>query len=205
LERFVRASLQILEEKGPGGLTVGAIVARAGSSVGSFYARFDSKEELIAYLAERVWREAAERWDAALGSPGEAGLSLAEVVEGSVRLLGDAVEARETSLRALKGSPGAGDEAYGAFQDHVLEGVEGLLLACREEMAHPDPELAVPLGLRAVMAVLEAEDAGGDQSGDPIPRERRMGEAASLLLGYLAGEPRSGTAPGQVDFFDIWG
>lgn len=205
LERFVRASLQILEEEGPEGLTVGAIVARAGSSVGSFYARFEGKEELLAYLGERVWREAAERWDAALESRAQAGLALAEVVEGSVRLLGDAAQTRATSLRALRGSPGAGDEAYEAFQAHVLGGVEGLLLACREEMVHPDPEVAVRLGLRAAMAVLEVEDGGGDLRQDPIPLERRMGEAASLLLGYLAGQAPGGTVSGQVDFFDIWG
>jgi AcrR family transcriptional regulator len=203
LERFVRASLQLLDEKGPDGLTVSAIVAGAGSSVGSFYARFEGKEELLAYLGERVWREAAERWDTIMAGRELAGLPLAEVVEGAVRLLGEGAEIRATYLRALGRWQGAGDEAYSAFQSHVLEGVEGLLLACRAEMVHPDPEVAVQLGLRAVMAILE--NPGGGGSREPVPAERRIREAVTLLLAYLAGG-RPGQAPsGQVDFFDIWG
>ena len=73
LERIVRASLQILNEDGPDGLTVQAIVERAGSSVGSFYARFSGKDELLAYLGERIWREAAARWDEAVASRKGAG------------------------------------------------------------------------------------------------------------------------------------
>ena len=50
--RIAKASLEILGEEGADGLTVQAIVQRAGSSVGSFYARFDGKEDLLDYLGE---------------------------------------------------------------------------------------------------------------------------------------------------------
>ena len=56
LERIVQASLDILEREGPDGLTVQAIVERAGSSVGSFYARFGGKDDLLEYVGDRVWR-----------------------------------------------------------------------------------------------------------------------------------------------------
>ena len=52
LERIARASFEILEEDGAGGLTVHAVIARARSSVGSFYARFSGRDELLAYLGE---------------------------------------------------------------------------------------------------------------------------------------------------------
>jgi len=203
LERLVRASLQILDEEGPDGLTVHALVTRAGSSVGSFYARFDGKEELLAYLGERVWREAAARWDAAMASRELDGLALGEVVEGSVRLLGDAAQTRATYLRGLSRAAGIGDEAYAAFQAHVLRGVEGLLLECRGAMLHPDPEVAVRVGLVAAMAVLEG--GGGDIGREPLPLELRVREAATLLRGYLAGEHLGGAPAERVDFFDIWG
>jgi AcrR family transcriptional regulator len=203
LERIVRASLEILEEQGPEGLTVHAIVGRAGSSVGSFYARFAGKEELLTYLGERVWREAAGRWDEAVASRELGGLALAEVVDGAVRLLGEAVRSRSTYLRAMRRAPGAGDDAYAAFQAHVLQGIEGLLLARAGEMSHPNPSVGVRLGLQAVLAVLE--DGGDDVRLESIPMERRREEAVSLLNGYLAAKRQRGAAAGQVDFFDVWG
>ncbi len=202
LERLVGASLEILEREGPEGLTVQAIVSRAGSSVGSFYARFGGKEELLRYLGERVWRESAQRWDRALASRDWTGLSLSELAEGAVRLLGEAGRSRAVYLRALERGPGNRDDAYRAFQAHVMEGVAGLLLARSGQMDHPSPEVAVRLGLRAVAAILE-EGPGAEEA---IPLERRMEEAARLLLGYLLRGERGDTVRrGQVDFFDIWG
>lgn len=203
LERIVRASLELLGEEGPEGLTVQAIVTRAGSSVGSFYARFAGKEELLEYLGERVWREAAERWDQALASRDWSGSDLAGLVDGSVRLLGEAGRSRATYLKALERTPGARDDAYLAFRDHVLEGMAELLLARSDEMDHPDPEVAVRLGLRAALGVLDEAPAAGAASISP---ERRMEEASLLLRTYLIQAGRGGTIdPDTVDFFDIWG
>jgi len=201
LERIVRASLEILEAEGVEGLTVQAIVKRADSSVGSFYARFAGKDELLEYLGERVWREAAQRWDDALASHDLSGLSLAELVDGAVRLLADAGQSRSSYLKALERAPTTGDHAYLAFQGHALRGLETLLLARAPQMAHPEPTVAVRLGLRAAVSLLESPPLPG---GAPIPPERRAEEAARLLLGYLAGGPPGDRPTGQVDFFDIW-
>lgn len=204
LERIVRASLQILDEEGVAGLTVQAIVERSGSSVGSFYARFAGKEELLDYLGERVWREAAQRWDQALASRDWNGLDTASLLDGAVRLLGEAGRSRASYLRALERAPGARDDAYGSFQAHVAAGVESLLLGRRGELAHPDPGVAVTLGLRAVVALLE--DASPGAPGAEIPWDRRVEEASRLLRTYLlGGDGGEAAAPGEVDFFDIWG
>jgi AcrR family transcriptional regulator len=203
LERIVRASLEILEDQGPEGLTVQAIVARAGSSVGSFYARFAGKDELVEYLGERVWREAAVRWDEALSSRDWSGLDLGQMVDGAVRLLGEAASSRASTLRALEQTPGSRDDAYRAFHGHVISGLEELLLARSDEMAHPDPPVAVPLGLRAVLSILDGQ--GPTAGGDPLPPERRMEEASTLLMAYLAGGAQGPTGSRDVDFFDIWG
>jgi AcrR family transcriptional regulator len=167
--------------------------------VGSFYARFAGKDELLAYLGERIWREAAERWDEALAAQAWDGLGLPKLVEGAVRLLSEAGRSRDEVLRALERAPGARADAYRSLQAHVLQGLEGLLLARAGEMDHPEPPVAVRLGLRAVLAVLEepAPDAAA-----AIPEERRREEAARLLLTYLTG--REGRRPGPPDFFEIW-
>ena len=68
LARILDASLTLLGERGRDGLTVQDIVSRAGTSVGSFYARFSGKEDLIAYVEESVWTRARERWDEQLSA-----------------------------------------------------------------------------------------------------------------------------------------
>jgi AcrR family transcriptional regulator len=204
LERILGATLEILETEGPDALTVQAIVDRAGSSVGSFYARFSGKDDLLEYLGERVWREAASRWDAALAEKDWAGLDLKEIVGGAVALLDQAGRSRASYLKALARTPGARDDAYLAFHTHVLRGIEALLLERVAEIDHPEPTVAVPLALQAALAVLEAPVASG--LGGAAARERRAQEAQALVLSYLTGRsPRVAQPFEQVDFFDVWG
>lgn len=201
LERIVRASMEILEEAGPDGLTVKAIVRRADSSVGSFYARFEGKEDLLEYLGERVWTEAAERWDRRLAERDWSGLELAGLVEGAVGLMAEASRSRASYLRALNQASAAGD-AFSSFRSHVLGGVASLLLERRDEMGHPEPELAVEVGLRAVVGLLDA----AEQAGWRAPRPATLtGEASRLLRSYLTPGQESDRVEEDVDFFDVWG
>ncbi len=101
LERIVAASLELLATEGPAGLTVHKVVEKADSSVGSFYARFKGKDDLLDYLGDRIWTEALERWTDALDSRDWSELSLGEMVEGAVGLLIDAQRSRSAYLRAL--------------------------------------------------------------------------------------------------------
>ena len=203
LERIVRASLEILEVEGPDALTVQAIVGRAESSVGSFYARFGGKDDLLEYLGERVWREASERWEEALASRRWEELELHELVAGAVRLLSDSRRTRSSYLRAIDRAAGGSGEAYASFRTHLLRGLEELLLGRSAVIEHEEPGVAVPVGLRAVMGVIDAAEAEGTAA---VPEDRLIEEATSLLLGYLApGAARAGGPPGDVEFFDVWG
>jgi hypothetical protein len=116
---------------------------------------------------------------------------------GAVGLLGEAVEARSVYLQALRRAPGVGDQAYAAFQTHVLEVMEGLILARAGEVGHRDPEVAVHVGLQAVLGVLEGSEA--------LPLQRRLEEATTLLHAYLGGDGRGQAGPGPVEYFDVWG
>ena len=201
LERIVSAALGILDEQGPAELTVQAVVARAGSSVGSFYARFKGKSDLLDYLGARVWQEALERWSEALESRDWSILELRELAAGSVGLLFDTQRSGWSSLRALDRAARGNDEAHTAFRKRQLDDISELLLARKQEIDHLRPELAVRLGLLAVLGVVDAEDP---TSGEALPRSVLVKEATDLLLGYLApaGPPASSRG---VDFFDIWG
>ena len=201
LERIVTASLAILDEQGPVGLTVQAVVARADSSVGSFYARFQGKSDLLDYLGARVWQEAIERWNEALVSRDWSELELPELAAESVGLLYDAQRSRSSYLRALDRAASGSDDAYTAFRKQLLDGISELLLARRDRIDHLRPELAVRLALLAVLGVIDTEETA---SGEPLHRDVLVKEATALLLGYLAPAGPSASTEG-VDFFDIWG
>lgn len=201
LERIVEASLELLATEGLAGLTVHRVVAKANSSVGSFYARFDGKDELLDYLGERVWTEALERWETALATRDWSALDLADVVEGAVGLLIDAQRSRSAYLKALDWASGRQSDAYEAFRNELLHGLRQLILQKRGDIAHEDPELAVRLGLRGVLGVVDSEFRA---THDRLPRDVLIEECRSLLMGYLTGHAGEGRT-GGVDFFDVWG
>ncbi|MDH3271307.1 MAG: TetR/AcrR family transcriptional regulator [Gemmatimonadota bacterium] len=201
LERIVEASLELLATEGPSGLTVHKVVDKADSSVGSFYARFKGKDDLLDYLGDRIWTEALDRWNDALASRAWGALSLSEMVEGSVGLLIDAQRSRSAYLRALDWAAGGPSDAYTTFRTQLLVGLGDILLRRRLQMTHPNPELAVRLGLRAVLGVVESEFRA---VGERLPRETLVEECRVLLLGYLTGETLEPGSGEGVEFFDVW-
>ena len=208
LERIVSAALELLESEGPDGVTVLAVVARAKSSVGSFYARFGGKDDLLEYLGERVWDEALSRWNDAIDARAWSGMNLAEITAGSVGLLIDVRRSRVGHLRDLDRMSGGGD-AYERFRRHLVESLEALLLERRAEMEHEKPELAVRLGLSAVLGVIDAgletpDEVDGGEGEVGASRKQLVHECTELLLRYLAGGTR-GRGKGPVEFFDVWG
>lgn len=202
LERIVAASLELLATEGPAGLTVHAVVAKADSSVGSFYARFQGKDDLLDYLSERVWTEALDRWNDALVSRDWGSLQLTEMVGGAVVLLIDAQRYRSAYLKALDWASGRHSDEYESFRTQLLVGLGRILLERASDMRHPDPQLAVRLGLRAVLGVVDAEFRAVE---DRLPRETLVEECRTLLLGYLTGESPGGGDTEGVEFFDVWG
>lgn len=202
LERIVAASLELLATEGPAGLTVQAVVAKADSSVGSFYARFKGKDDLLDYLGERVWTEALGRWNDALVSRDWSELRLSEMVEGAVGLLIDAQRSRSAYLKALDWASGRHNDAYETFRTQLLAGLGDLFLERTADIRHANPQLAVRLGLRAVLGVVDAEFRVVE---DRLPRETLIEECRRLLLGYLTGDVGAAGKPEGVDFFDVWG
>ena len=199
LERIVNATLEILSAEGPGGVTVQAVVDRANSSVGSFYARFGGKDDLLEYLGEYVWRDALDRWNESIRSRAWEDMEFVEIAEGAVALLADIGRSRVTQLRALDHVSKRGS-AYETFVAQVLVSLEELLLVQRREMSHEQPEVAVRVGLNAVLGVMDGriETVG---SGE-VSREVLVKESTQLLVGYLTGSAIGGGA--NVDFFEVW-
>src|SRR5262249_14806127 len=101
LHRFLESAIELLGERRFEEASVAEIARRARSSVGAFYARFDGKEALLAYLNERLFEEVQRLWDESLAPERWQGAGAAEIVEAVVARLVDRRRANLGLLRAL--------------------------------------------------------------------------------------------------------
>jgi len=212
MDRIAQAALDLIEEGGLENATVAGIVDRAGASIGSFYARFGGKEDLVRYLQGRIWSEAVARWDADLESRDWSALSLESMVEGVVALLLRSFRA-DYHQREVLGRERRQDEEGARrvfqFHQHILSTITPLFLAHEVEIKHPDPAWAIRLGYRfavgAIREILEIEAAVGIVDG-AVEAEALVPELARAWTAYLGGgrEAQAGSTR-NVDFFDPWG
>jgi AcrR family transcriptional regulator len=185
----------LLGERGWDGLTVQDIVSRAGTSVGSFYARFSGKEDLLAYVEESVWTRARERWDEQLSARIGQGDLLGERIRTVVELLLGAQENDSVKRLSPVGSVAKGGSEFGR---HLRDTTAAMLLERRAEIRHPDPLAAIWLGHAAVTGAVRERPEGWEDG--PLAEE-----LACLWLCYLGQrESEHRGNEGTVDFFQVW-
>jgi AcrR family transcriptional regulator len=208
LDRIVRAALDLLAERGVEGTGVHDIVERAGSSVGSFYARFEGKEDLLLHLEETLWADAERRWSEAAAAGGWDELGLEALVHAVVGILLQAYRVGARQRRVLegrRGRPGGSAQAR-RFHERLRADLRELLLAHAPRIGHPDPTLAVDLGLAVVVgAVREIQESDELRGALPtLDDDALVAELARVYLGYLGSGPAGPDEPPPVEFFEIW-
>ena len=184
LSRIVSATETLLRERGPEAVTVQDVVARARTSVGSFYQRFSGKEELLRYVERTVLEDALARFDRGLTERITTDLSIEEQIRAVIALL---VEEREAGA-----SLPSADRLLRERADLVTR----VLLERRPEIRHPEPEVAIPIGFVAVSGALR--DRPSDMADEVLARE-----LGRLWLSYLGGGQGARDA-GGMDFFQVW-
>jgi len=180
LRRIVEAGFALLESEGPEALTVTGIMRRARTSVGSFYARFQGKDDLLRYLGERALEESLSRWDEAK----------AELPVGG---------ARDETVAALVRALGALYLEGPAGRLLLLEGVEDPEPSrTRRLSAHLAGDFQGILELGPVRAEVVSRVAGGMLREAPLFRGGAgllLPELVELLVGYLE---RPTTSPDEA-------
>lgn len=162
LEKLLDAAERILLARGLEAVTVPEVVREAGSSVGSFYARFPDKRALLETVHERACTRTLEqaallldpaRWrDASLDRIIDTGVRMAVQIYGSRRNIMNAFAV------AFAGDPGFAARRARSAKD-IRDRLARLALTKRDEITHPDPERAIDMSLRAVTATLEQRNA----------------------------------------------
>jgi AcrR family transcriptional regulator len=158
LDRFLAAAAELLAERCFEEATVAELVRRARSSVGAFYARFESKEALLHELDERVLEAGRASWAEFLDPVRWKGKPASALVEGLVARLVDGRRKRRGLLRALalyaRARPDSAFARRGAELNRLLtRHLTERLLERRREIGHPDPARAVAFALELADSV----------------------------------------------------
>lgn len=190
LDRILDAAEGLVSEKGFEDTTVADVAARAGSSVGAFYARFHDKDGLLYALYERYLAQAMTTADVALDPERWEGLGVAGILRAVTRFLVSIYREQEGLIRAfvIRNHTDAEFRARQArLSHHVNERLGRLLLARAEEVRREPHDRAVAFGLAMVFAALEGLMLFGEtRSADlRLSDDELAAELAAAFLAYL--------------------
>jgi AcrR family transcriptional regulator len=177
LERLLDAAEEVLKKHGLDGATVPRIAAQAGLSPGSVYRRFPDKDALLRAVVLRYHTRIAEKSRANLGR--------AELWKGT-SLRQKAYIAILSTIAAHQAHAGLLRPLYQLCQRHPdfafrrrafqlemgnFRQVVKLFLEHRDEIHHPDPELAITFGLLLVAFTMREHlmDNGKQRWSDVFP------------------------------------
>jgi len=198
IDLFARAAEELLATRPFEEITVQDIVRRAKRPIGSFYARFGSKDALLPYLYQRyhdgletVVASRLQRvaWDA---------LGFEETVERLVDFVLANLTDRPWLIRALalfsRTNPEALPDDLARRRRGVIDLIVPILLEHRSRIAHADPEKAIRFGVYLVSTVAREKLLFADaplSRVTPMSRTALRRELIHTLHAYLSHEASS--------------
>ncbi|MBC7894397.1 MAG: TetR/AcrR family transcriptional regulator [Cytophagaceae bacterium] len=197
-DAIIEAGLALLRERDFAAVSVAEIAARAGVSVGGFYARFEGKEALLHALAAEVIADCSGALDRALAPSRMARASVEGVVRAYVRVMITKFREHRNAIVQVIRHARAGDPLHGLavrdFNDHVHGRLRALLHERRHLIAHPDPDAAVNIGLFLVSAAAREGVLSDNLRAYPIKVTDSMliTELTRAYVAYL--QPRTSRA-----------
>jgi len=204
LRRLLDAAEELIKQKGHAGVSIPEIARRAGSSVGGFYARFRDKDELLRALEERHFIELLQRVEALADERRWQNASTVAIVEAAVAELVNSTRERRPMIAAflVRAIEDPVIRAGGLqFRRQVEDRISALLLTRRDEMNHPDPALAIHLGIQTAFALMQQhvlieETRVGDH---PLSDDDLRRELVTMFVRYIGIDshpPRARTVHG---------
>ena len=195
LRRIVTATRALLQEKTFDEISIAEITRRARSSVGAFYTRFPDKDALLDYLDELYMADVLAATDEFSQPNYLRGAPLAEVIAALIEQLVRFHRERSGLLRTLIVE--ARRRRGGSFSERtqrMTASVQGLLktlLSCRDEIGHPDPQLAVTLGFVMIFSAVRETILFPESlpEGAAVDDEVLIRELTCGYLAYLRAEP----------------
>ncbi|MBW2445629.1 MAG: TetR/AcrR family transcriptional regulator [Deltaproteobacteria bacterium] len=204
LHRLLDAAELLIQDKGLADVSIPDIVARAGSSVGGFYARFKDKDELLRALEERFLAQMRDLVDGLSAPARWEDASIADIVRTGVATLLAVFQEHRPLLAAFmeRAAHGQGPELQDilGFRREVSARFVELLHSRHEELAHPDPEVAIDLAIQVLFGLMQQLIVFGEVRVG----ERRLGEdelateLARIVLHYIGYSEGAAVHPDQT-------
>lgn len=177
-------------------ISIQQILAESGVSTGSFYARFRSKEDLLPHLYREYSDDLRSRMAGHTDPAQWQGVSLAERTRRLIRQAVAIYRERRGLLRAVallaRSRPDTVSASALRERDDQYQAAGALLLQCRAEIKHPDPALAVQLGILFVLAACRDKilfAAAPHPASVHVTDDQLATELAHALHAYLTTTP----------------
>jgi AcrR family transcriptional regulator len=186
-ERLIRAAQELLAKHDFRSMTVRQIATRAHASEGTFYKHFPAKRGLLPALVDQV-ESAVDIKEIQSNIKKLAGVPLVERVAWLVGFVAATTILRRNILRACVAARYAADLELSSIQvarsRDQMRRVHDWLLECKNEISHPDPRMAVRVGvyltLKSLQTALLFEKIPADLS-----EKHLIAEAERMLLRSL--------------------
>jgi AcrR family transcriptional regulator len=192
LEKIGRAVEALLATRSFDDISVNDIVARARCSIGSFYARFKSKDDLLPYLYQRYDADLRPRIQARVQSAPWQDLSFREMVRLVAEHTVDMYLERRHLLRAVALLARTRPEVIGpemrSTRGATTDLPAKLLARFAPEIRHEDPLEAARVGFFMIAAVAREKilfDEAPHAASTTLTTAQFKRELARMLYGYL--------------------
>ena len=208
LKRLLDAAEEVIREDGIGGLMVAKVVEKAHSSVGAFYRRFPDRDALLYAVQERNHAHALEIYKRQLDTLDVENAPLEQTLEKLLSFRAAMVikDAPLVHAFAVEGalSPTFQEEGR-RFLASCRTTMSQVILSHRDEMEHPDPELAAEVMCRLWLALMEQLVFYGESPFNTPARSSDVhvlvSEFCRAMSAYIRGgspacPPESGTETG---------
>jgi AcrR family transcriptional regulator len=159
LRKLLKAATEVLGQHGVEGTTIPRIARHAGLTPGAVYRRFRDKDELLETAILAVLERQDERVKGGMTAEMAARIPLEVFAEQIIGGMVVSYRANAALLRALRQFVhGRANTAFvkkaGKLEVRTYERLVNLILADRKDIRHPDPRIAVSLGLMMVISTL---------------------------------------------------
>lgn len=178
LRRMRSATEALLVERGGTGLTVEDIVARARTSVGAFYARYEGKDAAVSDAHQQYWDAWRRRWERYLRAECWAASSATGVVAGVIRHLGrsqfrDAARLRAFWMSALADRSGDLVSRTMALDASVADAMSRLLVSREPALERTATRRPARDGFLLVIGAFRDRVVTAGSAGVPTEGEQR--------------------------------
>ena len=159
LRKLLKAAAEVLGQHGVDGTTIPRIAQHAGLTPGAVYRRFRDKDELLETAILGILERQDERTKVGLAPKAAAQIPLAIFAESLIGNMVISYRANAALLKAMRHFVQGRMNTDFWKKASVLEmrafrRVVDLLLAHRSEIHHPQPRMAVSMGLMMVISTL---------------------------------------------------